>query len=206
MSEGNTIPDAGLVSQVTKAWVRASGHLTNSVLEANRATLAAFGLSNGGPEGEQADTEWTVERTVDEREQLSVGDSVTFSKTISEEDVNAFAYASGDTNRLHLDQKFAEGTRFGDRIAHGTLVSGLISAALARIPGMVIYLSQDSRFLGPVSLGERVTAVVEVVETLENDRYRLSTTVYNEDDDEVIDGEAVVLVDELPDDRESAVV
>ena len=69
-----------------------------------------------------------------EQEVIRVGDRVRFSKTISEDDVRAFAEASGDTNRLHLDDEYAEDTRFGRRIAHGTLVGGLISAALARLP------------------------------------------------------------------------
>jgi acyl dehydratase len=196
---------------MTKSWVRASGHLTNSVLEANRATLAALGLTEDEAEADDAAEmpanapDWTVERTVDSREDLSVGDSVTFSKTIAAADVDAFAYASGDTNRLHLDDEYADQTRFGDRIAHGGLVSGLVSAALARLPGMVIYLSQDTRFLNPVFLDQRLTAVVEVVETLENDRYRLSTTVYDEAGEEVVDGEAIVLIDALPVENEPAV-
>jgi CBS domain-containing protein len=131
-------------------------------------------------------------------ESLGVGDRVRFSKTLSETDVREFAYASGDTNRLHLDDEFAKGTRFGRRIVHGTLAGGVISAALARLPGLTVYLSQDLRYLGPVDIDERVTAVCEVVEDLGNARYRLSTTVYGADDEAVIDGEATVLVDDLP--------
>ena len=131
-------------------------------------------------------------------ESLGVGDRVRFAKTLSEADVREFAHASGDTNRLHLDAAFAEGTRFGRRIVHGTLAGGVISAALARLPGLTIYLSQDLRYLGPVDLDERVTAVCEVVEDLGDARYRLATTVYGADDEPVIDGEATVLVDELP--------
>ena len=89
-------------------------------------------------------------------------------------------------------------TRFGGRIVHGTLVSGLISAALARLPGLTIYLSQDLEFLKPVEIGDRLTAVVEIVEDIGNGRYRLTTSVENEDAEPVIDGEAVVIIDEPP--------
>jgi acyl dehydratase len=136
---------------------------------------------------------------VDEATAITVGDVVSFEKTIDEDDVRAFARASGDTNRLHLDDAFAAETRFGGRIAHGTLVSGLISAALARLPGLTIYLGQDLEFQGPVKIGDRISAKVEVLEDLGNRQYRLSTVVHDESVDEpVVDGEAVVLIDDLP--------
>ena len=136
----------------------------------------------------------------DEDGEVGVGDVVRFSKELSDTDVRSFAEASGDTNRLHLDDEFAAHTRFGERIAHGTLVSGLISSALARIPGLTIYLSQDLRFLAPVSIGDTVTAVCEIVDDLGKGKFRLTTAVYDGDGERVIDGEAVVLVDELPED------
>lgn len=139
--------------------------------------------------------DWEFEYRGSEAE-IEVGDTVRFSKTISEDDVEAFAEASGDTNRLHLDQEFAAASRFGERIAHGTLVVGVISAALARLPGMVIYLSQDVSYLGPVELGERVTAECDVVEALGGGRFRLETAARS-DGETVIDGEAVVVADEI---------
>ena len=141
--------------------------------------------------------DWTFEYRGDES-QIDVGDTVRFSKTISEADVEAFADASGDTNRLHLDDAYAEGTRFGERIAHGTLVAGTISAALARLPGLTIYLSQDLSYLGPVPIGEEVTAECEVVENLGNGRFRLRTAVTRADGEAVLDGEAAVLSDPIP--------
>jgi acyl dehydratase/CBS domain-containing protein len=129
---------------------------------------------------------------------IDVGDTVRFSKALTEADVEAFAAASGDTNRLHLDAEYAAGTRFGERIAHGTLVGGTISAALARLPGLTIYISQHLSYLGPVPLGERVRAACEVVEDLGRDRYRLTTVVEDGDGEPVVDGEAVVVVDPIP--------
>ncbi|MFB6179412.1 MAG: MaoC family dehydratase [Halorientalis sp.] len=175
-----------------------------NTLELSRAAMTAYDPS--GPTDDEETTEespeiepgadrptWEVERSTDDVGDLGVGDRVSFSKTISDDDVQSFAAASGDTNPLHLDDEYAAETRFGGRIAHGTLVSGLISAALARLPGTVVYLSQDMEFLAPVRIGDRVTAEVELVEDLGGGRLRLSTTIYN-DDDPCIDGEAVVLV------------
>jgi acyl dehydratase/CBS domain-containing protein len=141
--------------------------------------------------------DWTFEY-VGHEDAIDVGDVVRFSKTLAEAEVEAFADASGDTNRLHLDDDYAAGTRFGRRIVHGTLVAGTVSAALARLPGLVVYLSQEVSYLGPVDIGDRATAECEVVEDIGNERYRLSTSVTDGDGEAVIDGEAVVLADPIP--------
>lgn len=206
------------LTHTLKAWNRASDHVVSSMVEANRATLAAFGVPDDSVDDpdeslETADAAersiqhehepWESDRTVDEPDELGVGDVVTFSKTLSDDDVRAFAESSGDTNRLHLDEAFAAETRFGGRIVHGTLVSGLISAALARVPGLTVYLSQDLEFVGPVAIGDRLTATVEVVEDLGGDRYRLETTVET-DGDVVVNGEAVVMIDDVPESDDAA--
>ncbi|MFC7139935.1 MaoC/PaaZ C-terminal domain-containing protein [Halosimplex aquaticum] len=131
-------------------------------------------------------------------ESLSAGDRVEFRKTLTDDDVRKFAEATGDTNALHLNDSFAEKTRFGGRIAHGTLVSGLVSAALACLPGLSIYLSQKLKFEGPVQIGESLTAVCEIDDDLDGDRYRLTTRIENADGERVLDGTATVLVDPLP--------
>ena len=193
-------------------WSQTSSRVFNSIMEANRAALTAFSVADGDPNPGSDDgadrldvedrlepdadlPEWDTEVDADER--LTVGDAVRFTKTLSEADVDRFAAASGDTNPIHLDDEWAEDTRFNGRIVHGTLAAGLISAALARLPGGVVYLSQDLEFRAPVRLGDRITAEVEVVEDLGGDRYRLRTTVAK-DEELVIDGEAVVLIDDVP--------
>jgi len=201
-------------------WTDASSQVVESMVAANRATMAAFGVDPPGDgarseverdtEGPTADQrggeplepggdlpEWEVETTADSRDELGVGDRFSFTKTLSDADVHRFARASGDTNRLHLDDEYAERTRFGERIVHGTLVGGLISAALARMPGLVVYLSQDLEFQNPVRIGERLTADCEIVEDLGRNQYRLTTVVRN-GETTIIDGEATVLIDEIP--------
>lgn len=129
--------------------------------------------------------------------QIEVGDTVEFEKRLADEDISQFAEVSGDTNPLHLDEEFAAGTMFSERIVHGMLVSSLISAALARLPGVIVYLSQNLEFHNPAHVDDHVTAECEIVEDLGNDKYRLTTRVVG-GDDMLIDGEAIVLVNDHP--------
>jgi 3-hydroxybutyryl-CoA dehydratase len=122
----------------------------------------------------------------------SVGDTAESSITVTEETIETYADLSGDDNPIHRDPEYASETMFGGRIAHGMLSAGPVSAALADLPGDIIYLSQDLTFENPVYPGDTVTASVEVVEDLGGDRVRVETTAETEADT-VIAGEAVVL-------------
>lgn len=97
-------------------------------------------------------------------EDLSVGQTASLGKTISEADILMFAAVSTDTNPVHLNEEAAKESVFGTRIAHGMLSAGLISAVLGtRLPGPgTIYMGQTLRFRGPVKIGDTVTATVEV--------------------------------------------
>ena len=182
---------------IFETWSRASVRALEGAVAVNRTALSAFS-SNGDRTDDRIEPavdlpEWEIESDVSD--ELSVGDTLRFTKMISEADVDRFATASGDTNPLHLDEEVADESRFEGRIVHGVLAAGLISAALARLPGHVVYLSQDLEFRAPVRLGDRVTAEIEIAEALGDGRYRLRTTV-SKDEELVIDGEAVVLVDD----------
>ncbi|WP_193571762.1 MaoC family dehydratase [Haloarcula sp. JP-L23] len=179
--------------------------MLNSAAAANRAVVATVD-SHSDRDGTASEPvarieageslpEWRVEMSEDHQNKLSVGDHVEFTKTITDEDIKAFAAASGDTNPLHLDEAYAETTRFRGRLAHGVLVGSLISAALARLPGLVVYLSQDFEFHAPVYPNTRLTATIDLVEALGDGQYRLRTRVIH-DEETVIDGEAVVLLDD----------
>ncbi|MFB6179995.1 MAG: CBS domain-containing protein [Halorientalis sp.] len=154
---------------------------------------------------EAEERDWEAEYVDEDQETpgVAVGDVVRFSKPITERDLELFAEVSGDKNPLHLNEEFAEGTRFKRRIVHGALASSVISAALSKLPGLVIYLSQSMTFSDPVEIGERITAECEVIEALGHNRYRLKATEVDETDTEVISGEAVVLIDSLPEDQAS---
>jgi 3-hydroxybutyryl-CoA dehydratase len=129
-------------------------------------------------------------------EDLSLGMSRVFSKTITEADLLMFAGVSGDTNPIHLDQDFASRTMFEGRIAHGMLTASLVSTVLGtRLPGPgAIYVSQSLRFLAPVRIGDTVIARASVAELMpERNRVRMHT-ICTVGERKVLDGEAVLMV------------
>jgi 3-hydroxybutyryl-CoA dehydratase len=127
--------------------------------------------------------------------ELKVGMTHSLTKTFSDQDVRDFARISLDVNPIHLDDAAAAKTVFGKRIAHGILVTGLISAVIGNhLPGQgTIYLGQDSSYVAPVFIGDTITATVEVTELRPDKKIaRLSTICVNQDGKEVIKGTAVV--------------
>jgi len=127
--------------------------------------------------------------------ELEIGDSANFSKTVTDADIYLFAGVTGDLNPAHIDESYAQGTFFKTRIAHGMLSAGFISAVIGtRLPGPgTVYLHQSLDFLAPVHIGDTVTATVEVVEKQEEkQRIRLRTTCVNQKGKKVLDGEALV--------------
>jgi len=127
---------------------------------------------------------------------FNVGDSAEITRTIEQSDINAFADATGDHNPVHVDEAFAQTTRFGRTIAHGMLGASLISAVLAnKLPGAgSIYLGQTLQFVAPVFPGDQITARVTVKEVRENKPIiKLETICLNQRGEVVIRGEATVL-------------
>jgi len=128
---------------------------------------------------------------------LQVGETASLSKTITDDDIKAFAELTGDHNPVHLDDSFAQTTKFGRRIAHGMLSASLISALLAnRLPGEgTVYLSQTLRFVAPVYPNDTVTARVTVTKVREDKPIvTLETVCLNQNQETLIKGEAVVLL------------
>ena len=99
-------------------------------------------------------------------EDLTIGMTSSYEKTISGEDITTFAAVTGDTNPVHLDEAYAATTMFKARIAHGMLTAGLISAVIGeQLPGHgTIYMGQNLKFLAPVRPGDTVLAEVTVRE------------------------------------------
>ncbi len=99
-------------------------------------------------------------------EDIRIGMSAEYRKTLTETDVVWFAGLTGDNNPMHIDDEFASSTRFGGRIVHGLLTSSLLSSVIGmKLPGPgCIYMSQNLRFLKPVHNGESVTARTTVLE------------------------------------------
>ncbi len=134
---------------------------------------------------------------------VKVGDKISFSKSVSHDDLVKFADVTGDTNRIHLDEDYAGKTRFGKRIAHGMLSAGFISTVVGiKLPQedeTAIYLSQSLRFMRPVYIGDTITTEVEVTAVdAERRRVTLNTVCMNQNQEQVVTGEAIVLLDRYP--------
>ena len=128
-------------------------------------------------------------------EDLQVGQTASVGKTITEADILMFAAVSTDTNPVHLDAEAASSSVFKERVAHGMLSAGLISAVLGtKLPGAgTIYMGQTLRFRAPVKIGDTVTATAEVTALdAEKKRATLKTTCTVKGK-VVIEGEATVM-------------
>ena len=128
-------------------------------------------------------------------DEIAIGDTATYTRLITNQEVEAFAAISGDHNPLHLDPDYAATTPFGECIAHGMLTGALISAAIAmQLPGPgSVYLNQSLQFRAPVFLGDTLTVTLEVTEKHGKRPWvTLSCPVENQDGKTVAKGEAQV--------------
>ena len=127
-------------------------------------------------------------------EDMHVGMTATFAKTITEADIVLFAGASGDNNAMHINEEFAATTPFKGRIAHGMLSASVISAAIAnKLPGPgTIYMKQSLEFRAPVRAGDTVHATVTVREMYEEKKRVRLETICTVRGTVVITGEALV--------------
>ena len=97
-------------------------------------------------------------------EEIVIGMSESYSQTITDYDVKAFAGLSGDHNPVHVDEVYAENSRYKKRIAHGLISASFFSALFGtKLPGKgCVYVGQNLNFKRPVYLGDTVTATVTV--------------------------------------------
>lgn len=128
-------------------------------------------------------------------DELQVGDSASYSRTLTEDELILFAAVSGDVNPVHLDRDYASTTIFKERIAHGMWSGALISATLATvIPGPgTIYLEQQLSFKRPVKLDDTLTVTLTVSKKEERNRVTLDCVVVNQKGEQVVVGEAKVI-------------
>jgi 3-hydroxybutyryl-CoA dehydratase len=130
-------------------------------------------------------------------EDLAVGMEASYGKTITNDDILAFAELSGDVNPVHLSDDFAAGTIFKKRIAHGFLTGSLFSTVLGtKLPGPgCIYLSQSMKFKAPVYVGDEVVATLKIT-GLDPDKARATLACdCSVNGKTVLEGEAVMMVD-----------
>ncbi|MGF7058573.1 MaoC family dehydratase [Brassicibacter mesophilus] len=128
--------------------------------------------------------------------EIKIGDKEYFQKTVTETDIYLYAGVTGDLNPAHINTEYAKNTLFKERIAHGMLTAGFVSAVLGmKLPGPgTIYLAQELKFTAPVKIGDTVKAEVEVVEIIEEkNRLKIRTICTNQKGDMVLEGIATVM-------------
>lgn len=124
---------------------------------------------------------------------VDVGYQTSHTKTITAKDIELFAEVSGDYNPVHMNEDYAKKTFFQGRIAHGVIAVSLLSAAMAKLPGLVILLSHSSRFLKPVHIGDKITALAEATQVRkEKGIVVLKNTCTNQNGEVVVEGETTV--------------
>ncbi len=129
-------------------------------------------------------------------EDLKVGMTASYAKTVTEADVVLFAGISGDTNPVHLNEEFAKETMFQGRIAHGMLSASFISTVLGtKLPGPgAIYLSQNLKFKAPVRPGDTVSATATITDIVPEKKRVVMQTTCSVRNQVVLEGEAIVMV------------
>ena len=129
-------------------------------------------------------------------EELAVGMSAYYARTVTETDIVLFAGISGDNNPVHMNELYAARTMFKGRIVHGMLSASFLSTAIAsRLPGPgSIYLSQNLKFRAPVRAGDTVEARVTVIDIIAEKNRVALRTICTVGDKVVIEGDALVMV------------
>lgn len=129
-------------------------------------------------------------------EEIKEGMEASYSQTITDTDIKQFAGLSGDRNPVHMDEEYAQNSRFKKRIAHGMISSSFFSALFGtKIPGEgCVYVAQSLQFKRPVYLGDTVTATVSVTKVDLDKRRVFFRTTCKVKNKIVIDGEAELYV------------
>lgn len=133
-------------------------------------------------------------------EQLTVGQSASLTRTVTQQDIDTFAVVSGDTNPVHIDEAWAKNSFFKGRISHGVLTAGLISAVIGmQLPGPgTIYLSQTLKWTLPVRPGDELTATATIREVVTEKNRVILDTVVTRGEETVLSGEALVMPPKAP--------
>jgi len=131
-----------------------------------------------------------------EYDKILIGERASASRTITAADVDSFAALTGDYNPIHVDEEFAQRTRWKGRIAHGMLVAGLVTQTLSEIGGEgAVHVLQDVEFRAPVRIGDTVTVTSEVSGKVDEKRRLSIVSVWrNQDGKTVIEGRGELLI------------
>lgn len=126
-------------------------------------------------------------------EPFEVGSVSTETTEVTEKDIAEFASVSNDYNPLHMDESYSEDGPFGEKIAHGVLCLSIVSSALSRYDGDIIFKElQSVSFTSPVFVGDTITAET-TIEEIDGIDATAKFTVYNQDNTEVVSGVALIM-------------
>tara|TARA_B100000959_G_scaffold2421_1_gene2728 strand:+ start:30 stop:467 length:438 start_codon:yes stop_codon:yes gene_type:complete len=134
---------------------------------------------------------------------VTIGDSVSFSKTVGESDVYGFAGITGDFANVHVNDQYMKGSAYGQRIAHGVLLMGYMSTTSSMMidksgsessDETAVSLGYDRvRFIAPVFIGDTVTVTYQIKDTdTERRRSRSDVTAINQHGDTVAVAEHIM--------------
>jgi acyl dehydratase len=125
---------------------------------------------------------------------FAVGDSYLYHQLVDDKLVRGYADLTGDHNKIHVDEAFAKTTIFGQRIAHGGILFGMISKVLGDdMPGIgTIYLSQLINFHAPVFINDTVSLVVTISTLLPKHVAKINCVMKKQTGEVVVDGVATV--------------
>lgn len=127
---------------------------------------------------------------------MKIGDVRTYQRVITKEDVLKFGELTLDMNKAHFDEAYAKQTIFKKPIIHGMLLGSLFSKVFGLdYPGEgTIYCSQTLKFLKPAYPEEVLKVVITVKDILvEKNRVFFITEIFNEQDDLILTGEAMLM-------------
>lgn len=123
---------------------------------------------------------------------INIGDTTTFTKTMTETDVTIWVGLTGDLNPVHIDKKYSMSTRFGKCLVPGVLVQGLISTTMTQLTFGNVYANQNIKFIKPVFIGDTVTAIARIIEKIEEKHMvRVETKCINQNDELLMIGEGM---------------
>jgi 3-hydroxybutyryl-CoA dehydratase len=123
-----------------------------------------------------------------------VGQTCTYRQLVDDALVRGYADLTGDHNKIHVDDVFAKKTKFGQRIAHGGIMFGMISKVLGgEMPGLgTVYLSQLVNFHAPVFINDTVTLVATITALLPKHVAKITTIMTKQTGEIVVDGVCTV--------------
>ncbi|MBL4801268.1 MAG: MaoC family dehydratase [Emcibacter sp.] len=129
-------------------------------------------------------------------EELEMGQSYSTVNVVTDEDIIKFSEVTGDVNPIHLDDDYAKNSIFGERIAHGMISAGYISAIFGtKFPGPgSIYMTQSLKFRAPVKINDTVETTVTIIDLNEKRKRVTLNCECKVGDTVVLTGEAQLMV------------